>query len=52
MKMFLDSAKTDEITRALETWDIDGVTTNPRHVQNSGRPFRTVIEEIAELVAG
>ena len=52
MKMFLDSAKTDEIKRALEMWDIDGVTTNPRHVQDSGKPFRTVIEEIAELVAG
>lgn len=52
MKMFLDSAKTDEIKRAIEVWDIDGVTTNPRHVQSSGKPFRTVIEQIAELVAG
>jgi len=52
MKMFLDSAKTDEIKHALEMWDVDGVTTNPRHVCNSGKPFRTVIEEIAELVAG
>ncbi len=52
MKLFLDSAKTDEIKRALEMWDIDGVTTNPRHVQDSGKPFRAVIEEIAELVAG
>ena len=52
MKMFLDSAKTEEIRKALELWDIDGVTTNPRHVMESGRPFRTVIEEIAELVAG
>jgi len=52
MKMFLDSAKTDEIKHALEMWDVDGVTTNPRHVQLSGKPFRTVIEEIAELFAG
>ena len=52
MKMFLDSAKTDEIKYALEMWDIDGVTTNPRHVQSSGKPFRTVIGEIADLVAG
>lgn len=52
MKMFLDSAKTDEIKYALEMWDIDGVTTNPRHVRDSGKPFRTVIEEIAELVGG
>lgn len=52
MKMFLDSAKTDEIKHALEMWDVDGVTTNPRHVKDSGKPFRTVIAEIAELVAG
>jgi transaldolase len=52
MKMFLDSAKTDEIKHALEMWDIDGVTTNPKHVMVSGKPFRTVIEEIADLVAG
>jgi transaldolase len=52
MKMFLDSAKTGEIGYALEMWDIDGVTTNPRHVKESGKPFRAVIDEIAELVAG
>jgi transaldolase len=52
MKMFLDSAKPDEIARALEMWNIDGVTTNPRHVKESGKPFGTVIEEIAKLVAG
>jgi transaldolase len=52
MKMFLDSAKTDEIKYALDMWDIDGITTNPRHVQESGKPFRTVINEIAQLVSG
>jgi transaldolase len=52
MKMFLDSAKTDEIRRAIELWDVDGVTTNPRHVKESGKPFRVVIEEIAGLFAG
>jgi transaldolase len=52
MKFFLDSAHVDEIAYALEMWDIDGVTTNPRHVQGSGKPFLTVIDEIADLVAG
>jgi transaldolase len=52
MKMFLDSAKTDEIRHAIDMWDVDGVTTNPRHVKDSGKPFRTVIAEIAELFAG
>ena len=29
MEMFLDSAKTDEIKRAVEMWDIDGVSLVP-----------------------
>ena len=52
MRLFLDSAKTDEIKYGLEMWDIDGVTTNPRHVKESGKPFKKVIEEIAKLFAG
>ncbi len=52
MKLFLDSAKTDEIRHALQLWDVDGLTTNPRHVQASGKPFRQVIAEIAEQFGG
>lgn len=52
MKLFLDSAKVDEIAYALDAFDIDGVTTNPRHVQAAGKPFMTVIREIARLVEG
>ncbi|MDJ0498548.1 MAG: transaldolase family protein [Acidimicrobiia bacterium] len=52
MKFFLDSAKTDEIEYALDMWDIDGVTTNPRHVLVSGKPFLKVIAEIGEIFAG
>lgn len=52
MQFFLDSAITSEIEYALETFNIDGITTNPRHVQVSGKPFLTVIREIARLVEG
>jgi transaldolase len=52
MLLFLDSAKLDEIRHALEVWNIDGLTTNPRHVRDSGKPFRMVIEQIAELFGG
>ncbi len=52
MKFFLDSAKTDEIEYALEMWNIDGVTTNPRHVQVSGKPFLKVMNEIAAIFDG
>jgi transaldolase len=52
MKFFLDSAHVHEIEYALKMWNLDGVTTNPRHVQASGKPFLTVIQEIGALVAG
>jgi len=52
MQYFLDSAHTSEIEHALEFWKIDGVTTNPRHVQVSGKPFLTVVQEIGRLMEG
>ena len=50
MKYFLDSAKIDEIREAYSTFGIDGVTTNPNHIMNSGKPFYTVIKELADFV--
>ena len=47
MKYFLDSAKIDEIHYALENWKIDGVTSNPKHIKDSGKPFYAVIKEFA-----
>jgi transaldolase len=52
MQLFLDSAQLNEIKHALEMWRIDGVTTNPKHVQTSGQPFLEVIQEIGALMAG
>jgi transaldolase len=52
MKFFLDSAQVHEIEYALKMWNLDGVTTNPRHVQVSSKPFLTVIREIAGLFTG
>lgn len=51
MKFFLDSAKLDEIDLAYNTFGIDGVTTNPRHIQTSGKPFKVVLKDIAAWVA-
>ena len=50
MKYFLDSAKIEEIKEAYNTFGIDGVTTNPRHIMVSGKPFLTVIKELADWV--
>jgi transaldolase len=52
MKFFLDSAKVDEIRYARDMWSIDGVTSNPRHVRNSGKPFLVAVREIAQLFEG
>lgn len=52
MKFFLDSAKSDEVKYALEMWNIDGVTSNPRHVRSGGKPFLTAITEIGKMLEG
>ena len=52
MQLFLDSADVEEITYGLEYWDIDGVTTNPRHVGRTGKQYLTALEEIAGAVDG
>jgi transaldolase len=50
MKFFLDSAKLDEIKFAYNTFGIDGVTTNPKHIMLSGKPFMTAITDIANWI--
>jgi len=52
MQYFLDSAHLHEIEYAMKMWGLDGITTNPRHIQASGKPFLQVIGEIGQLVAG
>ena len=47
MKYFLDSAKLSEIDYAYQNYCIDGVTTNPKHIRQSGKPFLTAVREIA-----
>jgi len=52
MKIFIDTAKVEEI-REAQSWGIlDGVTTNPSHIAATGRPFRDVVSEICEIVDG
>lgn len=46
MQYFLDSAKMDEIRYGYEYLGIDGVTTNPRHIMASGKPFAFFIDAI------
>ena len=50
MKYFLDSAILEEVKYAYKYLGFDGVTTNPRHIQTSGKSFLTVIKEFSEWV--
>ncbi len=50
MKLFLDSALVDEIAYALEEWEIDGLTTNPRHIAQAACPQGELLRQIARLV--
>lgn len=50
MQIYLDTAKVEEIREFA--WLIDGVTTNPTLMAQTGRPFREVLKEICALVKG
>ena len=52
MKIFIDSGDTDEIREAQAMGLVDGVTTNPTLAAKSGKRFKDLILEIAEIVDG
>ena len=52
MKFFIDSAQISEIKELNQYGLIDGVTTNPTLIANSGRNFQEVIAEICAEVNG
>lgn len=52
MEFFIDTAIVDEI-KEINAWGVlSGVTTNPSLIVASGRDFKEVIAEIAEMVPG
>lgn len=52
MKLFLDTAKIDEIKEATDCGVICGVTTNPSLIAKEGRDFAQVVKEICDIVDG
>lgn len=52
MKIFLDTADIDEIRSLSETGMVDGVTTNPSLIAQSGRNILEATAEICALVDG
>ena len=50
MKIFIDTAKIEEIKEANAMGVLDGVTTNPSLVARTGRDFKTVVREILKEI--
>ncbi len=52
MKFFIDTADLALLTKCADTGLVDGVTTNPTLIRQSGRDIQEVIAEICALVDG
>jgi len=52
MKVFIDTAKIEEIREANRLGIIDGVTTNPSLIAKTGKTFEQVAKEIVEEIDG
>jgi transaldolase len=52
MKIFLDTADIESINRANDTGLLDGITTNPSKILESGKNFKEVLKEICKIVKG
>lgn len=52
MKLFIDTANTEEIRQANDLGVICGVTTNPSLIAKEGLVFQDVIKEITSIVDG
>jgi transaldolase len=52
MKLFIDTANVEHIKEIARWGVLSGVTTNPSLIAKEGRDFRTVINEICDIVDG
>jgi transaldolase len=52
MLLFIDTADVAQIKEAWSWGILDGVTTNPTHIANSGKGFDEVLAEIFDIVDG
>lgn len=52
MEFFLDTAEVSEVAEIASWGILDGVTTNPSLIKRSGRDFKQVVGEIAEICSG
>lgn len=52
MEFFIDTAKVEEIREAIKWGILDGVTTNPTKIKETGKKFLDVVKEICQVIDG
>lgn len=52
MGIYLDSANPEDATRAQELGFVEGITTNPKLIAQTGRPGLEVLSELVEIFEG
>lgn len=52
MQLFIDTADVEQIRKAYSWGIVDGVTTNPTHIANTGKPIDVVLNEIFAIADG
>lgn len=52
MKIFLDTANTQELEKAADIGIIDGCTTNPSLILKEGKDYKKTLKEICSIVKG
>lgn len=52
MKYFIDTSNLEQIKKIKDKFPIDGATTNPSLIAQSGQSIKTLIPQICELVQG
>lgn len=52
MQIFVDSASVEEIRKAADTGNCDGVTTNPSLIMKAGRDYNETLKEICSIIKG
>lgn len=50
MRLYIDSANTDQITRLNKYYPISGVTANPSILVKEGKPYLEVVKEIRSII--
>lgn len=52
MALFLESARVEDAKKAESMWFIEGIVTNPKRLEEIGKPSLAVLEELVETFDG